>query len=246
LRDIDGDEDASQEGEPDVNMDQNAGRISMNVGSPGGGMPGSMGWRREFWVSDEPDEAVRKTKITLKRLGELTGIVPGSRVEGAVKFGIYRVNLGVTWRAESESAAAGKVADVPTAAGSPAAPPRGRSTLGGALGTTMQLEASCPGARDAPTRESASKSAMERFEEAYYHFDDPNFKPDKLGLVPMVVIGVIILLAGFGLFRTSFVQGLLPKATTSFHAAPAAESGDAQGAPDATPSPADSPDTAGN
>jgi len=159
--------------------------------------------RHEFWVSDDAEDAVRKTKIVLRRLGELTKVEPGLYVEGAIKFGMYNAALRITWRSEAEAAL---MAKAPGAGATSVAP-------GAMLGTVLVLEADCLGARDAATRETAAKSSIERFEEAYHHFDDPDFKPDRLGLLPMTVIGVIVclVLIGYAILHTPFMQKMLPK-----------------------------------
>lgn len=177
--------------------------------------------RHEFWVSDDEEDALRKAKITLKRLGELTKVAPGQYVEGAIKFGIYNAALRITWRtaSEEETASLGKVQRA-------------------MQGTTLILEADCPAARDAATRDTAANSAIERFEEAYHHFDNPDFKPDRLGLLPMTVIGVVVflVLVGYLLLRTPFMQHLLPKHALTIKASPAPDA-----SPDASPSPEDTP-----
>lgn len=190
--------------------------------------------RHEFWVSDSAEDAVRKTKIVLKRLGELTEIVPGERVSGAVRFGINEATLRITWRAEAETA--GKLPGAsPAVAGDAAA----RATLDALMGTALILEADCPAARDAGTRTTAAKSAIERFQEAYLHFDDPDFKPDRLGLPPLALAGIVVfvVLVGYVLLHTRLAHYLLPQKPLTVHASPGPEA-----SPDASPSP-DSGDT---
>ena len=174
----------------------------------GGGAPSSTVARHEFWVSDDQDDAVRKAKITLKRVGELTDVVPGSHVKGTIKFGLYSAELRISWRPESESPMGGQS---PVVAASTAG--ARRALMNASTGTTLILEAEGPHSRDAGTRDTAAKSALERFEEAYHHFDDVDYKPDRLGLLPMTIFGVIIfaVLVGYALMRTPFVQHLLPK-----------------------------------
>ncbi|MBC8103480.1 MAG: hypothetical protein H7Z41_12955 [Cytophagales bacterium] len=184
----------------------------------------------ELWVSDELPDAVRKVKITLKNLGELTEVVPGEAAVGVAKFGIYRTTLRIRWRSENVSLSGGKMPDETGAVSQTAA---GASTF---LGTVLLVTAECPAAPDAATRSTAEKSAIERFEEAYQHFDTPGYQPDRLGLLPMTVIGVIVflVLVGYVVLRTPFMQRLLPNRPLTIQAAP---SGDDSPQPDVPAAP---------
>jgi len=152
---------------------------------------------REFLVSDPVEDAVRKAKITLKNLGELSAVVPGQYVVGHVACGIQHTTLRVCWHAEGISCKLdgslvhhhAPVATVPTAL----------------QGTMLLLEASSE-----EGGEPALRSAMERFEGAYLHFDRPDYKPDRAGVLPATIIAVVVavlLLGTLIAMRTGLFQG---------------------------------------
>jgi hypothetical protein len=155
---------------------------------------------REFWVSDEPEEAVRKLKITLNRVGKTTRISPGQYVEGSIAFGVKPVKVLISWRPEEA------VTKLDEVARSGAAPAR-------LVGTMLMVEAT---AED--HSEIAERSAIERLEDAYLHFDKPDYKPDRLGLLPITIIGimVIVVLIGVLLWRNPAFQKGLPKLNPYF------------------------------
>ena len=154
---------------------------------------------REFWVSDNVDDTVRKAKLTLKKLGELTAVVPGQYVVGTVACGLQHVSLKIAWRPEEVET---KMDRLVAAHGS--SPVK-------SLGTLLVMEASIDNHGTAGN-ESALQSALERFEEAYLHFDRADYKPDRLGLLPMTMIGILIVVSLLGF--------LLAKKTNAFKPAP--------------------------
>jgi hypothetical protein len=170
----------------------------------------------EFWVTDDTEEAVRKTKITMKRVGELTRVIPGEHIEGTVAFGVQPVRVHITWRTETRQEAL-EAADqrktegekpVPVgvaAAGDttgdgavqeprpapvepkPNAANSRYASVGGGMGTSIVLEV------DAQNHAgNAQRSAIERFEDAYMHFDRPDYAPDRLGVLPITIIGIVV------------------------------------------------------
>jgi len=164
---------------------------------------------REFWVSDGVDDAVRKAKLTLKKLGDLTAVVPGQHMVGSVRFGVQHVTLKIAWRSEEVETKLDKmvsegVAIKPTKA----------------LGTMLVMEGSVEGGNDL-----ALRSAFERFEEAYLHFDRTDFQPDRWGVLPITMIGIVVMIILLGV--------LLGFKTNVFKATP-------------VPSPSASADAAGN
>lgn len=170
----------------------------------------------EFWVTDDTEEAVRKTKITMKRVGDLTRVIPGEHIEGTVAFGVQPVKLSISWRTETQREAreaaeqrkAGEAKPVPAGAtaakseGSEAKEsaaeeaPRSKAdtavhshyaSVSGGMGTTIVLQV------DADDHAgSAQRSAIERFEDAYMHFDRPDYAPDRLGVLPITIIGIVV------------------------------------------------------
>ena len=135
---------------------------------------------REFWVSDNVEDAVRKTKITLKKLGDLTAVVPGQHVVGNVAFGVRNVSLKIAWRPEMVEANVRIV--------SPGDPPPIRS-----FGTLLLIQGELVG-HGMAGNDAALRNAFERFEDAYLHFDRADYQPDRLGLLPATVIGILVLL----------------------------------------------------
>jgi hypothetical protein len=156
---------------------------------------------REFWVSDEPDEAVRKAKITLNKLGALKNVVPHESISGEVSFGVQHIPLKITWRPEEVQPGLDKAMGVSTAAT--------KTATTKLVGTLLMLEAMVP---DGGSK-AASQSVIERFEDAYLHFDRPDYKPDRAGVLPLTIIGITIAvgLLLFLLWRTPAVKKLLPK-----------------------------------
>jgi hypothetical protein len=146
----------------------------------------------EFWVSDPVDEAVRRAKITLKNLGALKAVVPNQHVVGTVAFGVQEpAVVRISWRPENEPEL-----DPALYGGKVSAPRRALP------GTMLTLEVS-----HEEGGEAAVRSAIERFEEAYRHFDQPDYTPDRLGILPVTIIGfiVVLLLLAFLLARRTNV-----------------------------------------
>ncbi len=167
----------------------------------------------EFWVSEGAEDAVRKTKLTLKKLGELTAVVPGQHVVGTVAFGIQNVTLKIAWRPEEIET---KVDRMVTGHA---------TTETKTLGTLLCVEATIEG-RGATGNDAALRNAMERFEDAYMHYDRTDYQPDRLGFLPITIIGVVIALILLGV--------LLAKKTTLFQATPSSSpSASADASPDA-------------
>jgi hypothetical protein len=149
---------------------------------------------REFWVSDEPEEAVRKLKVTLNRVGQTTRVSPGQYVEGTIAFGVKPVKVLISWRAEDAVTKLDEVA-------------RGGAATARLVGTMLMVEAT---AED--HSEIAERSAIERLEDAYLHFDRPDYKADRLGLLPFTIIGIMVavILLGVLLWRSPAVRKRLP------------------------------------
>ena len=154
---------------------------------------------REFWVSDNVEDAVRKTKLTLKNLGELTAVVPGQHVVGTVAFGVQHVTLKIAWRPEEVETKVDRMVS-----GHAMTPAR-------SIGTLLLIEASIEG-RGTTGNDAALKNAAERFEDAYLHFDRTDYKPDRMGLLPVTVIGILVLLVLVGV--------LISRRTNLFKATP--------------------------
>jgi hypothetical protein len=155
---------------------------------------------REFLVSDEPEEAVRKLKITLNRVGQTTRTSPGQYVEGTIAFGVKPVKVLISWRPEE---AATKLDEVV----------RGGAATAHLVGTMVMVEAT---AED--KSELAERSAIERLEDAYLHFDRPDYKADRIGLLPYTILGIMVavILLGVLLWRTPAFRNHLPSFTPWF------------------------------
>jgi hypothetical protein len=150
---------------------------------------------REFWVSDEPEEAIRKAKITLNKLGELQSVSPGISIGGIVSFGMQHVDVKIMWRPEEVET---KLDQAIGSATHNHAPRK-------VVGTMLMMEA---GIEDSNSAKAATLSALERFEDAYLHFDRPDFQPDRLGILRIsLAVGLLLFL----LWRTPAVRRLLPK-----------------------------------
>ncbi|MDX1931220.1 MAG: hypothetical protein SFU56_01305 [Capsulimonadales bacterium] len=151
----------------------------------------------EFWVSDPVEEALRKMKLTLNRVGQLVAVVPGQYIEGTVRFGVQNVGIRVIW---IEEEAATRMDEQLRG---------GRENIPRMLGTRWIVEAN---AEDKSGQ--AQRSAMERLEDAYLHFDAPDYKPDRLGILPYTIIGIVVavLLFCLWLLRNPAVQKKLPNA----------------------------------
>ncbi|MBC8142508.1 MAG: hypothetical protein H7Y38_13840 [Armatimonadetes bacterium] len=142
---------------------------------------------REFWVSDNVEDAVRKTKLTLKKLGELTAVVPGQHVVGNVAFGVQQVALQIAWRPEEVETKTNLLDTAQTKA------------TAKNIGTLLLMEASVNG-RGETGNDAAMHNAFERFEDAYLHFDRADYTPDRVGLLPVTVIGILVLMILAGVF----------------------------------------------
>lgn len=173
---------------------------------------------REFWVSDPLEEALRKMKLTLNRVGQLNAVVPGQYIEGAVRFGVQNVSIRVMW---IEEEAATKLDEQLRG---------GRANVPKMMGTRWILEASSEDKTG-----QAQQSAMERLEDAYLHFDAPDYKPDRLGILPYTIIGIVVavLLFALWLLRNPAVQKNLPNLTNAHIKVEKTGTPD----PNATPSP---------
>jgi hypothetical protein len=133
----------------------------------------------EFWVSEPVDEALRKVKITLKNLGDLKAVVPNQYVVGTAKFGVKDTTLKIAWRPEDQPDVEAAILGPKMATGPARVVP----------GTMLTLEVSAE-----EGGEAAIRSAIERFEDAYRHYDQPDFTPDRLGIMPITIIGIVVVL----------------------------------------------------
>lgn len=165
---------------------------------------------REFWVSDAEEDAVRKAKLTLKKLGELTAVVPGQHVVGTVAFGVQNVTLKIAWRPEEVET---KVDRMVTGH---------RDTPTKTLGTLLMMEGTVEG-RGTTGNDAALTSAFERFEEAYLHFDRSDYKPDRAGILPITLIGIFLAVALLGV--------LIAKKTNLFKPTPKPSASASAGGP---------------
>ncbi len=164
----------------------------------------------EFWVSDNTEDAVRKTKLTLKKLGDLTAVVPGQHVVGTVAFGVQSVSLKISWRPEEvetkmDRMISGNAVNVTKS-----------------LGTLLVVEANVEG-RGATGNDASLSNATERFEDAYMHFDRADYQPDRVGFLPITVVGILLVVALLGV--------LLAKKTNLFKPVPVPSPSVAAGAP---------------
>lgn len=164
----------------------------------------------EFWVSDCSEDAVRKTKLTLKKLGDLTAVVPGQHVVGTVAFGVQHVSLKVSWRPEEVETKMDRLVS------------RHANSGAKTLGTLLVVEAAADG-RGNTGNDAALRNATERFEDAYMHFDRADYQPDRLGFLPITVVGILLLVVLFGV--------LLAKQTNLFKPVPVPSPSVAAGAP---------------
>jgi hypothetical protein len=164
----------------------------------------------ELWVSDNTEDAVRKTKLTLKKLGDLTAVVPNQHVVGTVASGVQHISLKVSWRPEEIETKMDRMISGNAA--------RAAKTLG----TLLIVEASIEG--HGPTGNDASlRSATERFEDAYMHFDRADYQPDRVGFLPATIVGILVLIALLGV--------LLAKKTNLFKPTPVPSPSASAGAP---------------
>lgn len=156
---------------------------------------------REFWVSDEPDQALRKMKLTLNRVGQLLAVIPGKHIDGTVRFGVQSVNVKITWVEEEATTQLDKAIR------------GGNAPVRGTPGTRWILEATSDDKSG-----QAQRSAMERLEDAYLHFDAPDYTPDRLGVLPYTIIGILvaIILFSLWLFTKPAVQKRLPNMPAAY------------------------------
>ena len=149
----------------------------------------------DFFVSDEPDEAIRKIKVTLNRVGELTRVEAGQLVEGKIAFGVRPVTLRITFTPEDAKTKLDEAM-------------RGGVATMHQVGTRIYVEAS---AED--NTKMAQKNAIERFEDAYMHFDRADYTPDRLGIMPITILGILIavILLGVLLWRIPAFRRNLPQ-----------------------------------
>jgi len=146
----------------------------------------------EFFVCDPVEDAVRKAKITLKNLGELSAVVPNQYIVGHVAFGVRRTTLRISWRPEAMGCKADETVGAhahhsPKGADAATALVLSERRM---LGTTLLIEA-----LGDEGGEPALRSALDRFEEAYLHFERPGFRPDRAGITPTMMATAVAMLA---------------------------------------------------
>ena len=157
---------------------------------------------REFWVSDNVEDAVRKTKLTLKKLGTLDAVVPGQHVVGSVAFGVQKIALQIAWRSE-EVETKTNLLDTPQT-----------KAAAKNIGTLLIMEASLP-ERAGNGGEAAMQNAFERFEDAYLHFDRVDYTPDRIGLLPVTIVGILLILVLAGVYLARKTDMLKPTPVAS-------------------------------
>jgi hypothetical protein len=158
----------------------------------------------EFWVSDTPDEAIRKVRATLQRVGDLKSVVPGQYLTGTIlALGSRTVNVRVSWKPEADPTMSPKLN-----AADNAGPWQGPAPQVVAPGTSIVMETDSD---DESGR--AGKNAFERFEDAYRHFHNPDYKPDRVGMLPVTIIGLVVVAALMLVFflRSPLYQKMFPK-----------------------------------
>jgi hypothetical protein len=158
----------------------------------------------EFWVADTQDDAIRKVRATLARVGDLKEVVPGKHLTGTVMaLGSRLVNVRVSWRADADPTAVGKATEG-QADGPWEVPKPTISAPGTTLILTLQTD-------DESGR--AAKNVVERFEDAYRHFHNPDHKPDRVGMLPITIIGIVLVLVLLLVFflRSPLYQKFFPK-----------------------------------
>lgn len=164
----------------------------------------------EFWVSDNIENAVRKSKLTLKKLGDLTAVVPNQHVVGTVASGVQHVSLKVSWRPEEVETKMDRMISSNTVHAAKT------------LGTLLVVEASIEG-RGAAGNDASLRNAIERFEDAYMHFDRVDYQPDRVGFLPITIVGILVMIALLGV--------LLAKKTNLFKPTPVPSPSASAGAP---------------
>jgi hypothetical protein len=175
---------------------------------PTSAAPTVLAQTREFWVSDPLEEALRKMKLTLNRVGQLSAVVPGENIEGNIRFGVQHVSVKIMWVEEdAETRMDAMLHSTKTAV------PQMK-------GTRWLLEATSEDKSG-----QAQRSALERLEDAYLHFDSPDYAADRLGVLPYTIIGilVVVLLLCLWILRNPLVQKKLPNVPAAYvdKAAPA-------------------------
>lgn len=160
---------------------------------------------REIWVADEPETVIRKIKATFDKLGELKVVIPGQHIDGIIAFGVTPVTVRARWRAEEAETPAQKLGQMPGGAATTRTPLP-------LIGTTLTLEGESSDASG-----KAAQSALERFEDAYNHFGQTNYKPDRLGVLPFTIFGIAValLLLGFAVCQIPAVRKHLPSMATN-------------------------------
>jgi hypothetical protein len=164
----------------------------------------------EFWVADTPEDAIRKVRATLQRVGDLTAVVPGQYFTGTIMaLGSRLVNVRVSWRAEADPTLSPKLA-VKEEAG-PWQPPVPSVAP---PGTSIVIE----GEAEDDDSGRAAKNAFERFEDAYRHFHNPDYKPDRVGMLPYTIIGLVVIAVLMLVFflRSPLYQKMFPKMPAHF------------------------------
>jgi hypothetical protein len=151
----------------------------------------------DFFVSDEPDEAVRKIKVTLNKVGELNRVEPLQFIEGKIAFGVLPVQLHITWAVEDATTRLDKEI-------------RGGAAVLPAIGTRIIVTATAD-----DNTQAAQQNAIERFEDAYRHFDRDDYRPDRMGLMPITIIGILVtlILLAILLWRIPSFRKSLPQIT---------------------------------
>jgi hypothetical protein len=134
----------------------------------------------DFLVSDPKEEAIRKARTALQRVGELTEVVPGKHLSGTIiALGSKVVKVRISWREEVDA--------LPPLTPSGGAATLEKSNLSLAHGTTLILETDIEDGFEA-----AEKNAVERFEDAYRNHHNPDYAADRVGFRPVTIIALVI------------------------------------------------------
>lgn len=163
----------------------------------------------EFWVSDTPDEAIRKVRATLQRVGDLKAVVPGQYLTGTIlALGSRTVTVRVSWKPEADPTLSPKLNTAEDAGPWQAGTPQTLAPQTLAPGTSIVIETDSD---DESGR--AGKNAFERFEDAYRHFHNPDYKPDRVGMMPITIIGLVVVAVLMLVFflRSPLYQKMFPK-----------------------------------
>jgi hypothetical protein len=137
-------------------------------------------------------------------------VVPGQHVVGNVAFGVQTVSLKVSWRPEEIETKMDRMLSGHAVSAAKT------------LGTLLVVEAAVEG-RGATGNDAALRNVSERFEDAYMHFDRADYQPDRVGFLPVTIVGILILIALLGV--------LLARKTNLFKPTPVPSPSVAAGAP---------------